>query len=177
MTCLLPAGPRRAGVLLASFTALGLGVTGCSGDPAGQGVSEQPGTASSGTAGITDGDAASATSRAPEEEPIATDPPRPTATDVVLSYAGWDETTVSVQAGGYVSPVVEDGGTCTLDLTQDDRTVSVSAPAFADATTTVCGDLAVDGERLGEGTWTLVLRYTSPSAEGASEALSVEVPA
>jgi hypothetical protein len=112
----------------------------------------------------------------PDDVAAVTDPPRPSDTEVVLSFVGWDEDTSSVQVGGYVTPVVEDGGTCTVDLTRGDVTVEVSGPAVADATTTVCGGLTVPGDQLSAGTWEAVLRYESPLTSGASESLPVEVP-
>ena len=110
-------------------------------------------------------------------EPAATDAVRPAATDVVLARAGFDGEAEAVRGSGYVSPVVESGGTCTLELTRDGRTVAVSGPAEPDATTTVCGDLAVPAAEVGPGEWRAVLRYRSAGTSGASEPLVVEVPA
>lgn len=128
-----------------------------------------------------------------EQTPIAPDEPNPSsgqtvATDepvvvetsavpVVLTYSDWSAGDGQVLAGGYVSGVLEDGGVCTLTLTQGSATVAVEAPAAADATTTVCGGLAVDGSRLGAGTWQAVLTYVSAAHTGTSPAVAVEVPA
>lgn len=113
----------------------------------------------------------------PDDDAVpATDPPRPATVDVVVSLAEWDPVTADVVVGGYVSPVVEEGGTCTVELEQTGRSVRTEAPAMPDATTTVCG-LEVDGAELGSGTWTLVLRYESPSVSGASAPVDVEVSA
>jgi hypothetical protein len=115
----------------------------------------------------------------PDDEAAVTDPPRPSATDVVLSFVGWDEESGSVQVGGYVSPVVEDGGTCTLELTREGaegRVVTATGPGFADATTTICGGLAVPGDELTAGEWTVVLSYESSAASGTSEGTTVVVP-
>ena len=117
----------------------------------------------------------------PDDESVpATDPPRPTpddGVDVVVSLAEWDPASAGVLVGGYVSPVVEEGGTCTVELEQDGRVVRTEAPGMPDATTTVCGGLEVDGAELGPGTWTLVLRYESPSVAGESAPVDVEVSA
>lgn len=113
----------------------------------------------------------------------APDPPRPTevdaaeGADVVVTLAQWDGATGSVLVGGYVSPVIEEGGTCTVELEQAGRVVRSAAPGMPDATTTVCGGLDVDGAELGPGTWTLVLRYESPSVAGESAPVDVEVAA
>jgi hypothetical protein len=107
---------------------------------------------------------------------VATDSPRPQKTDVVLSFVGWNTTTAAVEAGGYLSPVVEAGGTCTLALTKGSRTVTAVAPAQADASTTSCGNLAVPRTRLTAGTWTAVLRYSSRTTTGTSDPAPVAVP-
>jgi hypothetical protein len=112
-----------------------------------------------------------------EDGPAATDAPRPPATDVVLARAAVDEETGDVQAAGYVSPVVESGGTCTLELRRDGRTATASGPAEPDASTTVCGDLAVPVAELEPGEWQAVLVYRSPSTSGESDPLAVRVPA
>jgi hypothetical protein len=107
---------------------------------------------------------------------VATDGPRPTATDVVLTFAGWVDADSAIEAAGYVTPVVEDGGTCTLLLTSGDRQASATSTGVADATTTACGDLAVDGGELASGTWTAVLQYSSATSEGVSAPTEIEVP-
>ncbi|SEU00094.1 hypothetical protein [Geodermatophilus poikilotrophus] len=172
---------RLAAVPVVALAVL-LGSAACSGDRAEQATPATGATIPQ--AGTTSGAPTqpTVTDRSAGEESggagaVATDAPRPEDTDVVLSFAVWDPATSSVQASGYVSPLVEDGGTCTLDLTQGDRTVSVSSAALADATTTACTDLVVPGEDLAAGTWVLQLHYASDTAEGTSGALSVEVPA
>jgi hypothetical protein len=126
-----------------------------------------------------DGNAAPASSTVPNQVPddveAVTDAPRPSTTDVVLSFAAWDESTGAVEASGYVSPVIENGGTCTLELEFEGRSVSASAPAEADATTTTCGSLRVASEELAPGRWTAVLRYDSATTAGTSEPVTVEV--
>lgn len=113
----------------------------------------------------------------PDDREAVTDAPRPTTTEVVLSFAGWEEATASLDAAGYVSPVIEDGGTCTLRLTRDGDSVSVTAPGSADATTTICSGLSVPADRLAPGTWTARLAYTSATTDVVSRPLTVEVPA
>ena len=112
-----------------------------------------------------------------EDGQAATDAPRPATTDVVLARAGVDAATGAVRVAGYVSPVVESGGTCTLELRRGGRTVSASGPAEPDATTTVCGGLAVPVTDLEPGEWQAVLVYRSASSSGESEPLDVRVPA
>lgn len=110
----------------------------------------------------------------PVEEPGA---PAPAGANVVLVFAEWDAGTQTVDAGGYVSSVVEDGGDCTLTLTRDGDEVSVSVPGVADASTTQCGGLSVAGSELGSGTWSAVLDYQPVDApSGSSAPVEVIVP-
>jgi hypothetical protein len=94
---------------------------------------------------------------------------------VVITYAGQDPDTSAVQVGGYVTDVIEDGGTCTLTLTSGSTTRTASAQAQADASTTDCGGLEVAAAELKSGTWKAVLSYASPGYQGAAPAVSVAV--
>ncbi|RZU33031.1 hypothetical protein [Blastococcus saxobsidens] len=131
------------------------------------------------TAGQPAGDVAAAPSSAflPDDRVAVTDAPPPEAPQAVLSFASWEEATASVEAAGYVSPLIEDGGTCTLRLTRGGDEVSITVPGTADATTTVCGGFSVPDERLAAGTWSLRLAYSSGTADVESAPVDVEVPA
>jgi hypothetical protein len=94
---------------------------------------------------------------------------------VNVTFYGWDATRQVVQVGGYVTGVIESGGTCTLTLTQGGRTVTGSGPARPDATTTSCGALTVAGSQLGSGSWSAVLSYRSADHTGTSAAVPVQV--
>jgi hypothetical protein len=151
-----------------------------------------------GTASAADETAASVTTSASAPAPVeptavAPDEPNPSsgqtvATDepvvvetevvpVVLTYSAWSPADRQVLAGGYVAGVIEDGGVCTLTLTNGSATVTVDGPAMPDATTTVCTGLSVPGERLSAGTWQATLAYESPTHRGTSAAAPVEVAA
>ena len=108
-------------------------------------------------------------------EPTATDAPRPAAIDVVLTTVAWDAVD-GVTAGGYVSPVLEQHGTCTLRLQQGHREVRAVSTGVADATTTVCGALRIEADAVTAGRWTAVLDYRSAATSGSSAPLVVEVP-
>ncbi|MQA33271.1 hypothetical protein [Modestobacter roseus] len=172
--------PSRRGALLlcaALFSVL----TACTAGAANSGPSEDvegDGRAPAGSGGAA---AAAATPSPPpgavtdDDAPVATDAPRPSATDVAISYLVWDGAEGEVLASGWVSPVIEDGGTCTLELTRDGETATTTSAAFADATTTSCGQLTVPGAELRAGEWTGVISYRSGTSTGRSPALSVEV--
>jgi hypothetical protein len=124
---------------------------------------------------------ASTASLGPTDIPsaVATDQPEtaaPGSADVVITYAGWDPGTSSVEVNAFVSGVIEDGGTCTAELTLGSTTRTVSAPATGDATTTGCAPMIVPGGQLAAGDWQAVVSYTSATAEGRSPATGVTVP-
>jgi len=110
------------------------------------------------------------------DEPVVVDPDTE-AVPVVLTYSAWIPADREAVAGGFVSGIIEDDGVCTLTLTQGGASVTVEAPAMPDATTTVCGGLAVPGDRLTAGTWQATLTYTSAAHRGTSASAPVEVTA
>jgi len=110
---------------------------------------------------------------------VATDEPvvaSGSSVDVSVSFAGWDPTRSEVQVDGFIAGISEEGGTCTLSLTKDGRTVTGSAPGVADARMTACGGLVVPGDQVSGGTWQAVLSYRSAGHSGTSESRDVEVP-
>ncbi|WP_299952285.1 hypothetical protein [uncultured Modestobacter sp.] len=109
---------------------------------------------------------------------IATDAPVPTgaAATAVLAYLDWNADADGVEAAGYVSGVIEDGGSCTLVLTRDGVSVTAELSGMADASTTVCGGFTVPAAQLSPGTWNGVLQYSSGSADVASPAQTLVVP-
>ncbi len=103
---------------------------------------------------------------------------RPVAEDgeatVQVGYAEW--TGGSVEVNAFVVDRVEDGGTCTLTLSRGERSHDVTASAFADASTTICGLLALPGSQLAPGAWDAVVTYNAGGATGVTEVFEVTVP-
>ncbi|WP_456789391.1 hypothetical protein [Cellulomonas sp. P5_C5] len=95
---------------------------------------------------------------------------------VTISYAGWVADGARVEVGAYVDGVIEGTGTCTLTLTRSGRSVSATVPGTADASSTSCGAVAVDGSQLSSGTWSAVVDYGSPTSVGSSAPTEVVVP-
>ncbi|GEK21662.1 hypothetical protein [Cellulomonas xylanilytica] len=134
------------------------------------------GPTSTPTTGPTDG--------APPASPEPTDAapaPAPAPDDltevtVTISYAGWVADAGRVEVGAYVDGVIEGTGTCTLTLKRSGRSVSETVPATADASSTSCGAVAVDGAQLSSGTWSAVVDYDSPTSVGSSAPTEVVVP-
>jgi hypothetical protein len=109
------------------------------------------------------------------DEPAAPTRGGTSTVPVVVTYYGWNPDTAQVLVGGYASGIVEDGGTCTLTLTQGGATVTAKSAANPDAVTTACGQLVVPRAQLAKGTWQAVLRYRSASSAGEAAAVPIEV--
>jgi hypothetical protein len=111
---------------------------------------------------------------------VATDSPVTVAPGdeavVFVTYLTWIESSAAVEEGSYVQGVVESGGVCTLTLSQGASTVTATAQAEPDATTTSCGGIAIPRDRLSAGDWSAVVSYESPTTRGSSEASEVTVP-
>lgn len=110
--------------------------------------------------------------------PVVTDEAPPTdggAVQVVVTYADWNDSESVLEVTGFVSGVVEDGGTCRLTAQSQAATATVETSGIADASTTSCGTLMIPGADLAPGTWDVVLSYESSRASGESLAASVEV--
>jgi hypothetical protein len=111
-------------------------------------------------------------------QPVVTDEPvvaTGAEVPVSITFYGWNPTSEEVQVGGYVAGVVEDGGVCTLTLTNGGTTVTGRTDALPDASATACGAVTVPGTEVGPGTWQAVLSYSSAGHSGTSDAVDVEV--
>ena len=112
-------------------------------------------------------------------EATATDEPAPTAggeVTVVITQAGWGTSGNAAEVSGFVSGVIEDGGTCRVAMTHDGETVTAEREALADATTTACGAIEIGDLEMASGWWDAVLSYESPTSSGQSEPVAVLVP-
>jgi hypothetical protein len=74
---------------------------------------------------------------------------------------------------GYVSGVVEDGGTCTATFTQTGKApISATSQGFKNASVTNCTPITA---QLSSGKWSVSLSYSSAVAEGTSAAQSLQL--
>lgn len=81
-----------------------------------------------------------------------------------ISYAGYSNSNVEINS--YVNGIVENGGTCTLTLTNGSQKVTKQVTGEKDANTTLCPQFVVSGLAIGE--WTATVTYNSATAEGIS---------
>lgn len=97
--------------------------------------------------------------------------PSPTATTAtgkkvvtpIISYAGSD------RLNAYVGGVLEDGGTCTATYTQAGQaTIVRTSTGFSNVSYTQCAPITPNLPAA--GTWSVVVQYSSTSAEGTSQA-------
>jgi uncharacterized protein YxeA len=89
---------------------------------------------------------------------------------VVITYLS------SSEARGYITNVLEDGGTCTITLTKGSSKVTASSTGIMDVNKTTCGPMSISPGQLTSGDWTAVLSYTSSKANGSSAPQKLSVP-
>lgn len=160
--------------------------------PTGEGTSASPSPSPSTTAPEAEPTTAPPATSAPTAAPTTAAPevpdvevpeptPDPTATaapggevTVLITYAGATGAG-DVEVGAYAA-TVEDGGTCTLTLTQGTAERSATNAAMIDVGTTGCGQLLIPASDLPSGTWTAVVDYQSAASHGQSSPREVVVP-
>lgn len=79
------------------------------------------------------------------------------------------------QINTYVPGIFEEGGTCKATLTKGSKTVTKTSAGFENVSYTSCTPMNLSGSLTEKGTWSLVVSYSSASAEGKSAATLVEV--
>ncbi len=104
--------------------------------------------------------------------------PAPTAEpEAVIVVASVDADGKAVTTSGYVSGIIEDGGSCAFALTSEASTVTTTTTGQADRSTTSCGQASTPIGELSRGSWNVVLTYTSLSQRTVvSQPVSVEIP-
>lgn len=90
-----------------------------------------------------------------------------------ITYANQDGFQVEVDS--FISGVVEDGGTCKLILSKDQKTIQRTSGASKDATTTVCAPFILQSTELSQGTWSAIVEYSSTTSKGKSEVKTFNV--
>ena len=119
------------------------------------------------TVGITP----SPTSTAADDAAPSTD----VGVEAVIVVAGLDVDGANVSASGYVSGVVEEGGVCQFVFTGSSGEVTAESTGVYDANSTSCGLVQVPSSSFTRGSYSLVLKYSSPTTETVSEPMAVEI--
>lgn len=86
--------------------------------------------------------------------------------NVVLTSTGTENGTVD--ASGFVSNLVEQGGSCFYSFTQSQKTITKTADTFVNPTSTTCSTVRFDEKELGPGEWKVSITYSSATATGTS---------
>ncbi len=93
---------------------------------------------------------------------------------VGISYADVFEGQLDVRA--FTPDVVEGNGTCTATVSkQGYESVIKTVEAFIDASSTICNPIYIPVSDLAPGTWTVNVSFSSPTHEGSSGPVEVEV--
>lgn len=96
---------------------------------------------------------------------------------VTVTISTWAQKDGAITVNGFVSGVVEDGGTCTLTMTSaaNGKQVTASRTAIANVTNTSCGESSVPVSKLSTGSWQAVLVYSSSTSSGQSSPVTIDV--
>lgn len=117
---------------------------------------------------------ADATEQAPSDT-STTDNAMREVTPTITAYGQPDGSGGDFKLNGFVSGIIETDGTCTLTLTKDSTIAIVSKSAVQNVQDTSCGQLVLPFSKLAPGKWQAVLSYESPTSQGSSVAVTVDV--
>jgi len=104
-----------------------------------------------------------------------TDPGDYPATAVV-SFAGWDTGSRTLQAGGLVTGTVDASGSCTFTATKGGTTRTATSAAEASASSVSCAQVSFPATQVSSGTWSITLEYAVGSKSTTSDPMTAEVP-
>jgi flagellar basal body-associated protein FliL len=108
--------------------------------------------------------------------PTGTTPSGKRAVNVILNYADIDNGTEvsTVVAAGSVTNVTEDNGECTYVFTNQGTVVTKKSSTLVNPTSTTCSRVSFPSSELSKnGTWSVMLKYSSNKSEGTSNELRI----
>jgi len=103
-------------------------------------------------------------------------PPSDFPATALVTYAGWDASSSSLQAVGIVSGTTDASGTCRFTVRSGGTERSVTSEAVDAASSVNCAQVSFPRSQVASGSWTVTLSYTLDGKTVASEATTVEVP-
>ncbi|MFK4115530.1 hypothetical protein ACI2K6_12955 [Microbacterium sp. NPDC006705] len=110
----------------------------------------------------------------PEQSAAPTDPSAPSLAAVTVVLAAWQVTDAgAIEASAFVQALVEDDGTCVLHARSGETVREIAGTATPTGQNTSCGFLVLPADELAAGDWTIWFDYTSPTAAGTSEAVTL----
>ena len=95
-----------------------------------------------------------------------------------MTIAGVDVDGAHVSVSGYVTGIIENDGTCAYVATavSSGKAVTIPGSGISNVQNTSCGTSQEPIASFSKGGWTVVLHYSSPSADVTSPALNMEIP-
>ena len=113
----------------------------------------------------------------PEPTQTPTTPPKPKQPVTVdILQANTDAAAGTISVIAQATDMSEDGGTCTLTVTQGSNTKSVSAKAESNVTDTQCFPLSLSIVGLAPGDATFTVSYDSSAYSGKSTPQPITIP-
>ncbi|PCN49294.1 hypothetical protein Csp2054_03705 [Curtobacterium sp. 'Ferrero'] len=94
----------------------------------------------------------------------------------LVSYAGWDTGSRTLQAGGLVTGTTDTSGTCTFVATKGGVSRTLTSSAQASASSVNCAQVAFPASQVSTGTWSITLKYSVGSKSTTSDPMTAEVP-
>lgn len=86
-------------------------------------------------------------------------------------------TNSSLEVHSFVTGAIEGTGKCTVTATHDRLRIDQTSPGFIDASTTQCEPVSIPLEKFEVGgDWAINTAYSSPTSEGISDSITVEIP-
>lgn len=100
----------------------------------------------------------------------------PTKTSVTPIITNASQNGSEINVSGYVSGVFENGGTCTVTLTQAGSQITKTSAGFENASTTQCTPVTIERSEFSTaGQWQTTLTYESANAAGISQAQTLTI--
>ncbi|HLA49038.1 MAG TPA: hypothetical protein VJY84_00660 [Candidatus Saccharimonadales bacterium] len=75
----------------------------------------------------------------------------------------------------YVSGIFEDSGSCTATFTKGGTSLTKTSSGFKNVSYTQCEPIKYGDSSLSSGKWSVTIKYSSATAEGVSDASTVDV--
>ncbi|MBT2503089.1 hypothetical protein [Curtobacterium sp. ISL-83] len=174
-----PSPSRSASTLpsaSASDTASALPTTGsgtggtAAGSPTGASTTGTSGGSASGAGGVPSAFPGTGQTTQPEKDPAGF------PATAVVTFAGWDTASKTLQAGGLVSGTVDTAGTCRFTAKKAGVVRTLTSTAAASASSVSCAQVAFPATQVSTGTWSITLQYAVGAKSTTSDPMTAEVP-
>ena len=118
----------------------------------------------------------------PPVSEINTERPQPvqsetaTTSEAFISVAGIDVDGAHLSVSGFVTGIIEDGGSCEFSVARNEVVHNLVGTGASNATSTSCGLVSAPVSELSPGTWVVTMTYVSVNGvELSSAPVEVEV--